>query len=223
TMAVHDVNAGVFQARDGIKHVREHRTTTQRLQHLGQAGTHPRALAGREYDRACSHVYPPPENLPFLIVPKQERRRLAAPSRSFHQVFHLTLRRIFSRNLSRATASASSAFARAMSMSPLRSASASSASRLAFSTAASSMSRARSAVSASTVTTLGCTSSTPPETKKLCSSPLSVCTRISPLASRVISGEWRGAMPISPSRSEGHTSELQSRGKLVCPLLLEKK
>src|SRR5690606_7225053 len=113
--------------------------------------------------------------------------------------------RIFSRNLSRATASASSACARAMSMSPLRSASASSASRLAFSTAASSTSRARSAVSASTVTTLGCTSSTPPETKKLCSSPLSVCTRISPLASRVISGEWRGAMPISPSSAGTNT------------------
>src|SRR5439155_4693864 len=30
-------------------------------------------------------------------------------------------------------------------------------------------------------------------------------------------------MPLAPSRSEEHTSELQSRGHLVCRLLLEKK
>src|SRR5437870_7458105 len=31
------------------------------------------------------------------------------------------------------------------------------------------------------------------------------------------------AIPLSPGRSEEHTSELQSRGHLVCRLLLEKK
>src|SRR5215510_7992286 len=35
---------------------------------------------------------------------------------------------------------------------------------------------------------------------------------------------WRGAgAPVLLSRSEEHTSELQSRGHLVCRLLLEKK
>src|SRR6266508_5095811 len=34
---------------------------------------------------------------------------------------------------------------------------------------------------------------------------------------------WRPATLASPSRSEEHTSELQSRGHLVCRLLLEKK
>src|SRR5690606_38470466 len=35
---------------------------------------------------------------------------------------------------------------------------------------------------------------------------------------------WRGIdMPTPPTRSEEHTSELQSREKLVCRLLLEKK
>src|SRR5439155_22635145 len=31
------------------------------------------------------------------------------------------------------------------------------------------------------------------------------------------------AAPVPPARSEEHTSELQSRGQLVCRLLLEKK
>src|SRR5690625_5728367 len=34
---------------------------------------------------------------------------------------------------------------------------------------------------------------------------------------------WSGRHGISPPRSEEHTSELQSRGHLVCRLLLEKK
>src|SRR5690606_19916608 len=56
-----------------------------------------------------------------------------------------------------------------------------------------------------TVTMLGCTSRTPPETKKVSSSPSAACTRISPLPSRVISGEWRGAMPISPISAGANT------------------
>src|SRR5690606_40073263 len=39
-------------------------------------------------------------------------------------------------------------------------------------------------------------------------------------ASAVVAGLWIGR---SQSRSEEHTSELQSRGNLVCRLLLEKK
>src|SRR5437870_7443459 len=35
--------------------------------------------------------------------------------------------------------------------------------------------------------------------------------------------EMGGAQPILEARSEEHTSELQSRGHLVCRLLLEKK
>src|SRR5439155_17164596 len=38
----------------------------------------------------------------------------------------------------------------------------------------------------------------------------------------VVTGEARGTQPQS-RRSEEHTSELQSRGHLVCRLLLEKK
>src|SRR5207253_6853384 len=34
---------------------------------------------------------------------------------------------------------------------------------------------------------------------------------------------WSGARTTSETRSEEHTSELQSRGHLVCRLLLEKK
>src|SRR5439155_15425013 len=34
---------------------------------------------------------------------------------------------------------------------------------------------------------------------------------------------WAGPSPATASRSEEHTSELQSRGHLVCRLLLEKK
>src|SRR5690625_5461745 len=40
--------------------------------------------------------------------------------------------------------------------------------------------------------------------------------------SRVLAGIPAGAVPRRP-RSEEHTSELQSRGHLVCRLLLEKK
>src|SRR5690625_6454346 len=36
-------------------------------------------------------------------------------------------------------------------------------------------------------------------------------------------GEWNHTKIISDGRSEEHTSELQSRGHLVCRLLLEKK
>ncbi len=60
------------------------------------------------------------------------------------------------------------------------------------------MSLARSAVSASTVTFLGCTSSAPPPTKNISSSPVGVCTRTSPDLISVSSGACRGAMPISP-------------------------
>src|SRR5207244_45949 len=76
--------------------------------------------------------------------------------------------------------------------------SASSARCLAASAAASSISLARSAVSASTVTLVGCTSSAPPPTKKKCSAPSGVFTRTSPTFRSERSGAWRGQMPTSP-------------------------
>src|SRR6266508_4553648 len=48
--------------------------------------------------------------------------------------------------------------------------------------------------------------------------PLSGVTTM-PLGKAMSSATWR----TEPSRSEEHTSELQSRGQLVCRLLLEKK
>src|SRR5207253_10975658 len=39
----------------------------------------------------------------------------------------------------------------------------------------------------------------------------------------LVIGPSLGTRPASPRRSEEHTSELQSRGHLVCRLLLEKK
>src|SRR5437870_10419384 len=63
--------------------------------------------------------------------------------------------------------------------------------------------------------------------------PISWIPRITlplgPMMSPILSGRiWmvmiRGAyLDIEPKRSEEHTSELQSRGHLVCRLLLEKK
>src|SRR5437870_8224286 len=51
--------------------------------------------------------------------------------------------------------------------------------------------------------------------------PLLMCSMILTATSWVFfSGEWKG---VRGSRSEEHTSELQSRGHLVCRLLLEKK
>src|SRR5690625_5373592 len=38
-----------------------------------------------------------------------------------------------------------------------------------------------------------------------------------------LEGEAQAPVLITPARSEEHTSELQSRGHLVCRLLLEKK
>src|SRR5207253_6157363 len=55
------------------------------------------------------------------------------------------------------------------------------------------------------------------------------CRVVGQLRDRVVGGRARGllaALPMhvsSASRSEEHTSELQSRGHLVCRLLLEKK
>src|SRR5207253_5422213 len=40
---------------------------------------------------------------------------------------------------------------------------------------------------------------------------------------RKVSGQLKEALDLERSRSEEHTSELQSRGHLVCRLLLEKK
>src|SRR4249919_1931778 len=73
-----------------------------------------------------------------------------------------------------------------------------SASSLAASTEASSMSCARIAVSASTVTTCGCTSRMPPEITKSSFSPPGSVTTTLPGFRRVISGACRGAMPSSP-------------------------
>src|SRR5690625_7063060 len=43
------------------------------------------------------------------------------------------------------------------------------------------------------------------------------------LARRGLLRKFHGGVSAQPSRSEEHTSELQSRGHLVCRLLLEKK
>src|SRR3712207_6874546 len=48
------------------------------------------------------------------------------------------------------------------------------------------------------------------------------CSRCSPCFAEVGNAWWLWCQP-SPSRSEEHTSELQSRQYLVCRLLLEKK
>src|SRR5690625_5374382 len=65
--------------------------------------------------------------------------------------------------------------------------------------------------------------------------PISVCSAVMPALSRSGGGTgswWAGASssesgsshpPTTNRRSEEHTSELQSRGHLVCRLLLEKK
>src|SRR6266511_6169815 len=56
---------------------------------------------------------------------------------------------------------------------------------------------------------------------------LPISTRPRSGSSRAVSGSWRSSssrsMSRCPSRSEEHTSELQSRENLVCRLLLEKK
>src|SRR5437660_3341041 len=56
------------------------------------------------------------------------------------------------------------------------------------------------------------------------------CCNPRPWPNRPLTTENRGATPAAPranyppeTRSEEHTSELQSRGHLVCRLLLEKK
>src|SRR5439155_19192149 len=43
------------------------------------------------------------------------------------------------------------------------------------------------------------------------------------LDKRAIRRSWKSDLSICSARSEEHTSELQSRGHLVCRLLLEKK
>src|SRR5437660_7525961 len=48
-------------------------------------------------------------------------------------------------------------------------------------------------------------------------------TRAQVLHVQRILAERRGVLEIQEARSEEHTSELQSRGHLVCRLLLEKK
>jgi hypothetical protein len=82
----------------------------------------------------------------------------------------------------------------------VRLARASSAWRLASIAAASSMSAERIALSASTVTTCGCTSRMPPPVMEMSTfSPLASVTTTLPGLRRVISGAWRGVMPNSPS------------------------
>src|SRR5438105_12450404 len=49
------------------------------------------------------------------------------------------------------------------------------------------------------------------------------CPPACPRAPRLPAPARRGCDPTPPSRSEEHTSELQSRVDLVCRLLLEKK
>jgi hypothetical protein len=83
------------------------------------------------------------------------------------------------------------ALARSRSLLALRIAS--SARFLASTALASSRSWPRIAVSASTVTVLGCTSRMPPATNTISSSPLSArAMRTAPGLMRVISGVWRG-------------------------------
>src|SRR5690625_6134847 len=54
---------------------------------------------------------------------------------------------------------------------------------------------------------------------------LPICPRPCSTSTRATwrQAEWRAGPPTSRARSEEHTSELQSRGHLVCRLLLEKK
>src|SRR2546425_12665204 len=56
--------------------------------------------------------------------------------------------------------------------------------------------------------------------------PISVCvpaTSLATMRSRCFSASLRSALATNASRSEEHTSELQSLAYLVCRLLLEKK
>src|SRR5690625_7857222 len=59
--------------------------------------------------------------------------------------------------------------------------------------------------------------------------PISPSRPSSPICAWLCDGSWDGCRPVSARhsvaspRSEEHTSELQSRGHLVCRLLLEKK
>src|SRR5690625_6413322 len=52
-----------------------------------------------------------------------------------------------------------------------------------------------------------------------------ICSRKVSISTTFTSGSWEDSRSIAAptSRSEEHTSELQSRGHLVCRLLLEKK
>src|SRR2546422_4953103 len=54
-------------------------------------------------------------------------------------------------------------------------------------------------------------------------SPRAAGSRGRPPARGIVEGEWRRVVLIRATRSEEHTSELQSRLHLVCRLLLEKK
>src|SRR3712207_8453111 len=59
-------------------------------------------------------------------------------------------------------------------------------------------------------------------TKAKISGMVSISERPAEAADRAVPGHWEGDL-IMGTRSEEHTSELQSRQYLVCRLLLEKK
>src|SRR5690606_7427617 len=130
---------------------------------------------------------------------KRRPRGPALPDHCGSQRQCLMLRRSRSSACSWAMTSAMRAWASAASIGSGRPARMRSASSFAARTAASSISSARIAVSASTVTTCGCTSRMPPLTAmSICSPPGRVTTTL-PGFRRVISGACRATMPSSPS------------------------
>src|SRR5437870_7815232 len=72
-----------------------------------------------------------------------------------------------------------------------------------------------SAASSSSTSSMGINVSAPSRLKRLCPTYFEWRNRSNPSAAFSLSRMWR--------RSEEHTSELQSRGHIVCRLLLEKK
>ena len=74
----------VCARRRGVQHMREQRLSRYRVQHFGQAGAHPRALAGREHDcqaRSCSQ-FQFPNFIGAVLERFPARKRLVVRSTS---------------------------------------------------------------------------------------------------------------------------------------------
>jgi len=72
-MSVHDVAGGGSKLGRRIEHVCEHRPTANGMQHLGQGGLHPRALAGGKDDNVQigrAHL--------FTVTSRRERPEAAS-------------------------------------------------------------------------------------------------------------------------------------------------